>query len=85
MPYSREEIREGLHLRQPSHARWVYNGLCELSTIIHDALYAMYADADSPNSQDILNYYTCMLKWYSSLPGALRLGFNSTPAVIFVQ
>jgi hypothetical protein len=72
-------------MRQPSNIRAVYNSLCELSTIIHSALYVVNVDANSSSSQDILDRYTQMLGWYGSLPEVLRLGGNSTPSVLFAQ
>jgi hypothetical protein len=44
-----------------------------------------YADTDPVHSRDILDLYTRILGWYSSLPEVLRLGENSTPSVLFVQ
>jgi hypothetical protein len=85
IPYVGNQIPEGLDLRLPSNVRAVYRSLCELSTIIHNILYMMYADEDSFTSRDILNRYTQMLGWYGSLPEVLRLGKNSTPSILFVQ
>jgi hypothetical protein len=85
IPYAGDQIPQGLDLRQPSNVRAVYKSLCELSTIIHSALYVMYSDTDSLTSRGILDRYTRMLGWYSSLPEMLRLGENSTPSVLFVQ
>jgi hypothetical protein len=45
----------------------------------------MYAGTDLLTAKDILDQYTKMLDWYSSLPEVLRLGENSTPSVLFVQ
>ena len=85
IPYAGDQIPQGLDLRQPSNVRAVYKSLCELSTIIHSTLYVMHADTDPVSSRDILDQYTRMLGWYSSLPEVLRLGENSTPSVLFVQ
>ena len=85
IPYVGNQIPEGLDLRQPSNVRAVYRSLCELSTIIHNILYVVYADADPFPSRDILDRYTRMLGWYGSLPEVLRLGKNSTPSILFVQ
>lgn len=85
IPYTGDENPQGFDLRQPGNVYAVYRSLCELSTIIHRILYAMYADADSRSSRDILKEYTKMLAWYSSLSEVLRLGENTTPSVLFVQ
>jgi hypothetical protein len=79
------DIAQKLDLRQPSNVHAVYKSLCELSTIIHSTLYVTYADTDPVHSRDILDLYTRILGWYSSLPEVLRLGENSTPSVLFVQ
>lgn len=85
IPYAGEQILQGLDLRQPSNVRAVYRSLCQLSTLIHGALYVMYADPDLLTSTDVLDLYTQVLGWYSSLPDILRLGGNSTPSVLFLQ
>jgi hypothetical protein len=85
IPYAGDQIPQGLDLRQPSNVRAVYTSLCKLSTIIHSTLYVIYADTDSVTSWNILDRYTQMLGWYSSLPEVLRLGENSTPSVLFAQ
>ena len=85
IPYAGDQIPQGLDLRQPSNVRAVYMSLCKLSTIVHTTLYVMYAGTDFLTARGILDQYTQMLGWYSSLPEVLRLGENSTPSVLFVQ
>jgi hypothetical protein len=85
IPYAGDQIPHGLDLRQPSNIRAMHRSLCELSTIIHSTLYVMYTGTDSLTSREILDRYTRMLDWYSSLPEMLRLGENSTPSVLFIQ
>lgn len=85
IPYAGDQIPQGLDLRQPSHVRGVYKSLCKLSTLIHSTLCIVHSDADSVSSRDVVDIYTRMLDWYSSLPEVLRLGDNSTPSVLFVQ
>jgi hypothetical protein len=45
----------------------------------------MHSDTGPFSSREILDQYTQMLGWYSSLPEMLRLGENSTPSILFVQ
>ena len=85
VPYTGDQIAKMPDLRQPSDMRAVYKSLCELSTLIHSTLYVTYAGADSVHSRDVIDLYTRMLGWYSSLPMVLRLGENSTPSVLFIQ
>ena len=85
IPYTGEQVPQSLNLRQPSNLHAVYKSLCKLSTIIHTTLYVMYGATDSLTAKDMLDQYTRMLDWYSSLPEVLQLGQNSTPSVLFVQ
>lgn len=36
-------------------------------------------------AQELHNIYTKFMDWYDTVPVALRLGQNFTPAVLFVQ
>jgi len=70
---------------QPSNVRSVYKTFCELSEIVHISLYTLYTPGSPVTGKKLLNVYTKYLKWYDSLPTALRLGHNFTPAVLFAQ
>lgn len=70
---------------QPSNVRIVYKTFCELSEIVHEALYAMHTPGVDVTSKVLLESYTKYLRWYDSIPTALRLGHNFTPAVLFAQ
>jgi hypothetical protein len=70
---------------QPSNVRSVYKTFCELSQIVHKALYEFYTPGTYLTQKRLLNVYTEYLKWYDSIPTALRLGHNFTPAVLFAQ
>jgi hypothetical protein len=85
IPYTDNVSSVEQSLHQPSNFQWVYRGLCELSTIIHDSLHNLYAPKRALTSRDILKGYTKYLCWYDSLPVVVRRGENSTPAVLFVQ
>ena len=85
IPYTSDGTSADRSLLQVSNVRSVYAAICQLIELVHDSLYLLYVPGRLLNSQDILNIYTRYLAWYSSLSVALRLGDNSTPAVIFMQ
>jgi len=68
---------------QPSNVLSVYTCLCELSQIVHQSLYLRHLPNQLYGPRDAWNNYTQYLKWYSHLPELMRLGHNSTPAVLF--
>jgi hypothetical protein len=70
---------------QPSNARSVYKTFCELSEIVHQALYAFYTPGTQLNTKSLLDIYTQFLNWYDGIPSVLRLGHNFTRSVLFVQ
>lgn len=70
---------------QPSNVRSVYKTFCELSEIVHKALYIFYTPGTQLNSKSLLDVYTQYLNWYNVIPETLRLGHNFTPAVLFAQ
>jgi hypothetical protein len=85
VPFADDGSRFDDTLNQRSNVRSVYNGFCGLSEIVHHALYMLYAPRRALTSQDVLEVYARYLKWYDSLPRAMAMGENSTPAVFFVQ
>lgn len=59
---------------QPSNVRSVYKTFCELSEIVHQALYIFYTPGTPLTSKSLLDVYTKYLNWYDAIPAALRLG-----------
>jgi hypothetical protein len=74
-----------LQYEQPSNERSVYKCLCELSELVHESLYLLHSPGKCLTAQDLLGVYTRYLNWYNGQPEVLRLGHNSTPAVLFTQ
>ncbi|KAG0645856.1 Nitrogen assimilation transcription factor nirA, partial [Hyphodiscus hymeniophilus] len=70
---------------QPSNIRSVYKTFCELSEIIHLTLYTLYTPGSSVTSKALLDVYGQYIKWYDTIPDALRLGHNFTPSVLFAH
>lgn len=70
---------------QPSNVRSVYKCFCELSELVHDSLYILHTPGRPLTAYDLLDIYTQFMDWYDSVPVALRLGQNFTPAVLFAQ
>jgi hypothetical protein len=59
---------------QPSNVRSVYKTFCEVSEIVHQALYIFYTPGTPLTSKSLLDVYTKYLNWYDAIPAALRLG-----------
>ncbi|KGQ02687.1 Nitrogen assimilation transcription factor nit-4 [Beauveria bassiana D1-5] len=77
-----------VHLQPPvqlSNVRTVYQCFCELNEAAHQTLYVLYSPGKSPGAADVLHNYCRYLNWYDQLPEGMRLGHNSTPAVLFVH
>lgn len=70
---------------QPSNVRSVYKCFCELSELVHASLYTLHTPGRPLTSDDLLDTYKQFLDWYDSVPVALKLGQNFTPAVLFAQ
>ncbi|KUJ08152.1 uncharacterized protein LY89DRAFT_336286 [Mollisia scopiformis] len=70
---------------QPSNVRSVFKTFCELSEIVHNSLYTLYAPGASVTSKSLMESYTSYLRWYEAIPTTLRLGHNFTPAVLFAH
>jgi hypothetical protein len=85
LPYTDEGVPDTISANQPSNVRSVYKCFCELSELVHQSLYTLYVPGSRLTSNDVVAIYTRYLNWYSSLPEALRLGHNFTPAVLFAQ
>jgi len=48
-------------------------------------MYTLYTPGANVTSKALLETYTEYLGWYAAIPTTLRLGSNSTPAVLFAQ
>ncbi|KAF7862637.1 hypothetical protein EAF04_007510 [Stromatinia cepivora] len=85
IPYTDDESGAPLerNCTQPSNIRSVYATFCELSELVHQSLYLLYAPGSNFTSNSLLQVYTRYLRWYDSIPAALRLGHNFTPSVLF--
>ncbi|KAI9648945.1 hypothetical protein NHQ30_001511 [Ciborinia camelliae] len=83
IPYTDDGAPLQRNCTQPSNIRSVYATFCELSEIVHQSLYLFYAPGSNFTSNSLLQVYTRYLRWYDSIPTALRLGHNFTPAVLF--
>lgn len=85
VPYSDSGIPSTKASSQPSNVRSVFRCFAELSELVHQSLYTLHTPGHVLNSNEIVSVYFRYLNWYSSLPEALRLGHNFTPAVLFAQ
>jgi len=81
----RVESINGRNTTQPSNIRTVFNCFCQLSEIIHNALYTLHCPAKPVTSRAIIEVYKKYLHWYEDIPAIMRLGQNFTPQVLFVQ
>lgn len=63
----------------------MYKCFCELSELVHQALYILHSPGRPLTARDLLGIYTEFLNWYANIPEVLRLGANFTPSVLFAQ
>lgn len=63
----------------------MYECFCRLTELVHQALYHLYTPGQVPTGSALLSIYKECLDWYEQLPQFMKLGYNSTPAVIFIQ
>lgn len=70
---------------QPSNVRSVYKCFCELSELVHASLYILHTPGRPLTGPDLLSIYTQFIDWYDTVPVALKLGDNFTPAVLFAH
>jgi hypothetical protein len=85
IPYTDAGIQKGRTYKQRSNIRSVFQTLCEISEIISDTLYLLYAPGGRLTSRKVLEVYELYLDWYNALWVELRLGQNFTPAVLYIQ
>jgi hypothetical protein len=70
---------------QVSNAGSVYSCFCDLGELIQDTLYFLHSPVKVLTREALLSLYTRYLGWYGGMPEVLRLGQNSTPAVLFAH
>jgi len=70
---------------QLNNVRSVYRCFSELSEIINEGAFQVYARSQQLESHSLLSTYQKLLEWYEALPDQLRLGRNFTPTVLFTQ
>ncbi|KAH6976627.1 fungal-specific transcription factor domain-containing protein, partial [Ilyonectria destructans] len=85
VPYTDDGARLQHSWEQPANVRSVYKCFCELSELVHQALYVLHMPTKPLTARDLLSLYTQYLTWYDQTPEALRLGHNFTPAVLFAH
>ncbi|PSR84446.1 fungal-specific transcription factor domain-domain-containing protein [Coniella lustricola] len=85
IPYTDDGAPLQRSCEQPSNVRSVYKCFCELSELVHQALYMLHSPGRPITSRELLSIYTQFLNWYDKIPEVLRLGHNFTPAVLFAH
>ena len=71
--------------QQQANVRSVCYAFAELTHIINHSQQLLSELRDEALSRTMLAVYRQYLEWYADLPAVLRLGRNSTPAVLFAQ
>lgn len=85
VPYTDDGMPLSRDCKQPSNVHSVFQCFCELSEIIHETLYVLYAPDQKVTSTRLIYVYSKYLNWYNDLPVVLRLGQNFTPSVLFAH
>ncbi|KAE8445252.1 hypothetical protein EG329_013624 [Mollisiaceae sp. DMI_Dod_QoI] len=85
IPYTDDGEPLDRHFDQPSNLRSVYKTFCELSEIVHQALYTLYSPGFELTSGSLIKVYNSYIEWYDTIPDSLRLGQNFTPSVLFAH
>lgn len=57
---------------------------CNFSKLVHKALYILHSLDKSLTADGVVSMYAEYLHWYERTPVVLRLGYNSTPAVLLL-
>ncbi|KAH8713429.1 Nitrogen assimilation transcription factor nit-4 [Beauveria bassiana] len=70
---------------QLSNVRSVYQCFGDLIELVHQSLYLLYCPEEALTATTLLQNYHQYLDWYDQLPESLRLGYISTPAVLFTH
>ena len=83
VPYTDAGLQAGRTYTQRSNYVSVFRSLCEITEIISDTLYLLYAPGGHLTSRKILGVYEIYLDWYNALLVELRLAQNFTPAVLY--
>ncbi|KFY92894.1 hypothetical protein V500_03990, partial [Pseudogymnoascus sp. VKM F-4518 (FW-2643)] len=85
VPYTDAGIQAVRTYKQRSNIVSVFRSLCEISEIISDTLYLLYAPGGHLTSRKILGVYELYLNWYDALLVELRFAQNFTPAGLYIQ
>ncbi|CZR70072.1 related to nitrate assimilation regulatory protein nirA [Phialocephala subalpina] len=85
IPYTDDGAPLEKSCAQPSNVRSVFKTFCELSEIVHNSLYTLYAPGSNVTRETLMTSYYAYLRWYDDIPTTLRLGANFTPAVLFAH
>ncbi|KAF8856146.1 hypothetical protein BDZ45DRAFT_480930 [Acephala macrosclerotiorum] len=85
VPYTDDGAPLERSCEQPSNVRSVFKTFCELSEIVHNSLYTLYAPGCNVTRETLMASYFAYLRWYEDIPTTLRLGANFTPAVLFAH
>lgn len=85
VPYRDEGIEQERSLEERSHVCTINRCLCELSEIIHDSLYVLYAPGGNLSSTTLLEVYANHRAWKGSLPEPCHLDATPMPAVLHLQ
>ncbi|KAJ6782476.1 hypothetical protein PWT90_07882 [Aphanocladium album] len=67
---------------QLSNVRSIYQRFCELGELVHKTMHLLCAPDKPLTAEALLQDYRQYLHWYDQLPQHLKLGYNSTPAVL---
>lgn len=84
-PYSEDNIRFGSIYQQPTNITSIFFSYIGLSEIINESLYLLYSPGERITSEQVLAIHVRYLKWYTSLPLALRRGEDFAPAILVLQ
>ncbi|KAH8754772.1 fungal-specific transcription factor [Diaporthe sp. PMI_573] len=85
IPYTDDGGLAQKSFEQPSNVRSVYKCFCELSELVHESLYTLHTPGQPLRGTNVIYIYMRFMNWYGSVPVALRLGQNFTPAVFFAH
>lgn len=66
--YTDEGATQHIAAYQPCNVHSVYKCYCELSRLIHSALYSLYTPERSFTAHDLIRHYRTYLNWYHEMP-----------------
>lgn len=68
LPYTDEGVTQHIAAYQPCNVHSVYKCYCELSRLIHSAVYTLYSPGKSLTSKGLIRHYSAYLAWYDEMP-----------------